>query len=71
MENVEILEKIEVPHTVADWKHDARQRKLAESLQTRNRLALESAFARGLAITGYERSPEGDGCFLLGLVNGP
>ena len=36
----------------------------------RNRLALESAFARGLAITGYERSPQGDGCFLLGPVSG-
>ena len=43
---------------------------LAESLQTRNRLALESAFSRGLAITGYERCPNGDGCFLLGPVSG-
>jgi predicted GNAT superfamily acetyltransferase len=70
VENVEILAKIEVPRGVADWKQSSGQRKLAESLQTRNRLALESAFARGLAITGYERSPEGDGCFLLGPVNG-
>ncbi len=69
VENVEILEKIEVPHEVTEWKRDADQRKLAESLQTRNRLALESAFARGLAITGYQLSPEGDGRFLLGLVN--
>ena len=70
VENVEIVAKIEVPRGVADWKQSSGQRKLAESLQTHNRLALESAFARGLAITGYERSPEGDGCFLLGPVNG-
>jgi predicted GNAT superfamily acetyltransferase len=62
--------QVAVPGAVADWKRNAEQRKLAESLQARNRLALESAFARGLAITGYERSAEGDGCFLLGPVSG-
>jgi predicted GNAT superfamily acetyltransferase len=61
--------KVSVPRAVYDWKRNADQRKLAESLQTRNRLALESAFARGLAVTGYERSPEGDGCFLLEAVS--
>jgi len=40
---------------------DPQRRTLAESLQTRNRLILESAFARGLAITGYERCANGDG----------
>jgi predicted GNAT superfamily acetyltransferase len=64
------IERIEVPHAVYDWKRNPDQRKLAEQLQTRNRLALESAFARGLAITGYERSPAGDGCFLLTPVVG-
>jgi predicted GNAT superfamily acetyltransferase len=62
-------ERVEVPRAVYDWKRSPDQRKLAEQLQTRNRLALESAFARGLAITGYDRSPEGDGCFLLGPVS--
>jgi predicted GNAT superfamily acetyltransferase len=65
-----VVERVEVPSAVHDWKRSVDQRKLAESLQTRNRLALESAFARGLAITGYERSPAGDGCFLLGPVSG-
>jgi predicted GNAT superfamily acetyltransferase len=69
-ENAPFMGRIEVPAAVYDWKRSAEQRKLAESLQTRNRLALESAFARGLAITGYERSPSGDGCFLLGTVSG-
>ena len=59
-------ERVDVPRAVYDWKRSPEQRKLAEQLQTRNRLALETAFARGLAVTGYERSPEGDGCFLLG-----
>jgi predicted GNAT superfamily acetyltransferase len=66
----QILVQVPVPRAVTDWKRNADQRKLAESLQTRNRIALESAFARGLAITGYERSLEGDGCFLLGPVSG-
>jgi predicted GNAT superfamily acetyltransferase len=65
-----IVEQVAVPREVTDWKRNTEQRKLAESLQTRNRHALEAAFARGLAITGYERNPEGDGCFLLSPVNG-
>jgi predicted GNAT superfamily acetyltransferase len=65
-----IVEQVAVPREVADWKRNADQRKLAESLQTRNRHALESAFARGLAITGYQRNPEGDGCFLLAPPSG-
>jgi predicted GNAT superfamily acetyltransferase len=63
-------ERVAVPHAIHDWKRNPEQRKLAEHLQTHNSLSLESAFARGLAITGYERSPEGDGCFLLGPVSG-
>ena len=64
------VEQIDVPSAIYAWKSSAEQRKLAESLQTRNRLALESAFARGLAVIGYERSPAGDGRFLLGPVSG-
>jgi hypothetical protein len=62
--------QVAVSRSVAEWKRNPEQRKLAESLQTRNRIALQSAFARGLAIAGYERSLEGDGCFLLGPVSG-
>jgi predicted GNAT superfamily acetyltransferase len=64
-----VLGRIDVPAAIYDWKRSEEQRKLAESLQTQNRLALESAFAQGLAITGYERSPVGDGCFLLSKVS--
>jgi predicted GNAT superfamily acetyltransferase len=66
----EVVERIDVPCIIHDWKRDPERRTLAESLQTRNRLVLESAFARGLAIIGYERCANGDGFFLLGRVNG-
>jgi predicted GNAT superfamily acetyltransferase len=66
----EVVERIDVPCIIHDWKRDPKRRSLAESLQTRNRLILESAFARGLAITGYERCANGDGFFLLGCVSG-
>jgi len=54
---IEVKESIEVP--------------LQKSLdaQMRIREALESAFARGLAVVGYERNAEGDGRFLLGPWN--
>jgi predicted GNAT superfamily acetyltransferase len=68
-DSAQVLVQVPVPAAVTDWKQNPDQRKLAESLQTRNRLALESAFSRGLGITGYERSPQGDGCFLLGRVS--
>jgi predicted GNAT superfamily acetyltransferase len=69
-ESAQFVVQVPVPAAVREWKQNPEQRKLAESLQTRNRLALESAFSRGLAITGYERSPQGDGCFLVGPVSG-
>jgi predicted GNAT superfamily acetyltransferase len=66
----EVVERIDVPCIIHDWKCDPERRSLAESLQTRNRLILESAFARGLAVTGYDRCANGDGFFLLGRVSG-
>jgi predicted GNAT superfamily acetyltransferase len=70
VENVEISDRILVPRFVNDWKQNPEERKLAESLQTRIRLAFELAFARGLVITGYVRSPEGDGFFLFQPASG-
>jgi len=66
----DVLERIDVPCIIHDWKRDPGRRSLAESLQTRNRLILESAFARGLAVIGYERCANGDGMFLLGRMSG-
>jgi predicted GNAT superfamily acetyltransferase len=61
-----ILERVTVPHTIYQWKQDAQQRNLAQTLQSSNRTALESAFQRGLAVIGYERDTAGNGSFLLG-----
>jgi predicted GNAT superfamily acetyltransferase len=66
----DVVEKVLVPREVYEWKRDAGRRKLAESLQTRNRIALEDAFERGLAVVGFERSAEGDGWYLLGAIGG-
>ena len=65
-----ILQRIIVPAAIYEWKRDPDQRKLAEAVQAENREALESAFARELAVIGYERSAAGDGTFLLGAVGG-
>ncbi len=62
----QIVERITVPHTIYQWKQDAQQRSLAQTLQSNNRIALESAFQRGLAVIGYERDADGNGSFLLG-----
>jgi predicted GNAT superfamily acetyltransferase len=70
VEDAQNLVQVSVPAAVREWKQNPDERKLAESLQTRNWLVLESAFARGLAITGYARGPEGDGCFLVGPLSG-
>lgn len=59
------VERVGVPAAVYEWKRNPEQRSLALTLQTTTRVALQDAFARGLAVTGYERSPQGDGCFLL------
>lgn len=66
---VQIVERVTVPHSIYQWKQDARKRHLAQELQTRNREGLQAAFHRGLAVLGYERDAEGDGCFLLGEWN--
>jgi predicted GNAT superfamily acetyltransferase len=65
-----VHERIEVPRAVSEWKQNPQQRKLAEQLQSSNRIALQAAFAQGLSVIGYERTAAGDGCFLLGPATG-
>jgi predicted GNAT superfamily acetyltransferase len=62
----EIVERVTVPHTIYQWKQDSKQRSQAQALQHKNRVALESAFSRGLVAVGYERDASENGCFLLG-----
>jgi predicted GNAT superfamily acetyltransferase len=63
-----VLERITVPAAIAEWKQTPHLRDQAKDLQTANRIALQSAFERGLAATGYVRDTEGNGIFLLGEV---
>lgn len=60
-----VVGEVEVSGQVYEWKRDAGQRSLAVALQTEVRSALQSAFGQGLAVTGYRRTPAGDGMFLL------
>jgi predicted GNAT superfamily acetyltransferase len=62
----EIVQRITVPHAIYQWKQDPELRTKAQQVQLQNREELEAAFARGLAVVGYERDPEGNGSFLLG-----
>lgn len=64
-EGAPIVRQVEVPGAIYEWKQNPLERDLAENLQTRVRTALQASFAEGLAVTGYERSPGGDGCFVL------
>ena len=61
-----IEERVDVPHEVHQWKAYPATRMKAEEVQTRNRIALQSAFARGLSCLGYECDAERSGRFLLG-----
>jgi predicted GNAT superfamily acetyltransferase len=63
---IQTVERVAVPHNIYQWKQDPERRLQARTLQQENQIALEAAFNRGLAVIGYERSPNGDGCFLLG-----
>lgn len=56
---------ITVPHEIYAWKASENERQLAHETQTKNREALESAFAEGHAVVGYERDAEGNGHFQI------
>jgi predicted GNAT superfamily acetyltransferase len=62
-------EEILIPAALHDWKQQPETRQLASDRQRSNREALQSAFARGLAITGYQRDSNGDGRFLLTRID--
>ena len=66
---MDVIEHVDVPAEISDWKAAEETRPQARALQAANQAALQSAFARGLAVIGYERNPHGDGRFLLGKWN--
>jgi predicted GNAT superfamily acetyltransferase len=59
--------QISVPAEIYDWKGSTTTRDKAVAIQDKNRAELQEAFARGLAILGYERDSHGNGSFLLGV----
>jgi predicted GNAT superfamily acetyltransferase len=68
---IEVLERVDVPSEIYAWKASPSHRSNALELQSRNAAALEAAFARNLAIVGYQRTDRGDGTFQLGHWDEP
>jgi hypothetical protein len=62
-----VLEQIDVPGKIYEWKASDDHRETARQIQSNNAAALEDAFARGHFVLGYRRNPDGDGSFLLGV----
>jgi len=58
--------EITVPSQIYEWKGSSATRDRAQEVQQRNRGLFQQAFASGLSVLGYRRSPHGDGSFLLG-----
>ena len=69
-EPVAALERIEVPHRIAEWKQRPEFAQQAAALQQQVRHALQAAFARGLSVLAFERDPEGNGTYVLGREAG-
>ena len=63
----EVLEQVDVPGKIYEWKASDDQRETARQIQSNNAAAFEDAFARGHSVLGYRRNPVGDGSFLLGV----
>ena len=65
--NVEIVEQVDVPAAIlGNGRPQQSSANAARDVQEANAAALESAFARGLAVLGYKRNEQGDGSYLLG-----
>jgi predicted GNAT superfamily acetyltransferase len=62
----DVLEEVDVPGAIYEWKASETERDEARRVQARNAAALEDAFARGHTVLGYRRKESGDGSFLLG-----
>lgn len=64
-EHGDVQVRITLPHQVMQWKESAEGAPAAMALQAGNYEKFREAFARGLAITGFERDAAGNGCFEL------
>jgi predicted GNAT superfamily acetyltransferase len=63
---IAVTQQVEVPAEIYAWKASAEDRGKAREVQAGNAEQLETAFAHGLAVVGYQRTEHGDGQFLLG-----
>lgn len=68
---VVIQERIMVPGAIYRWKASDQDRTRALAVQLENRVKFEQAFARGLAVLGFERDPDGNGIYELGEISQP
>lgn len=68
----EVIETIRIPAEIAKWKKSSDLTQ-ALAVQSKVREQFQSAFARGMAVIGFEKDLEGNGSFQLGIaeVNGP
>ena len=62
----DIDSSISVPAEIYRWKAAPETRSRASKVQETNRELFVRAFAKGLAVVGYNRDAEGNGKFLLG-----
>lgn len=60
-----IEERITVPASIYQWKASEKDRERAAAVQLENRGRFQQAFARGLAVVGFERDAEGNGIYKL------
>jgi predicted GNAT superfamily acetyltransferase len=61
----DIEETIMIPHQVGEWKSSEPGIHLALAVQSENRQRFQKAFARGLAVVGFQRDSHGNGIFEL------
>ena len=67
----DVVETIEVPAAIYQWKADDEHRHRAQQVQTENRGRFQQAFARGLAVVGFARDADGNGIYQLGKWAAP
>jgi predicted GNAT superfamily acetyltransferase len=65
----EIAGRVEVPAEIYLWKSEAETRAQAAEILRRTRDELQRSFREGLTVVGFERTPHGDGRYLLGAWN--
>jgi predicted GNAT superfamily acetyltransferase len=64
-ERYKIQECLVVPASIYQWKTSEKDRERAAAVQLENRGKFQQAFARGLAVIGFERDAEGNGIYQL------